>query len=205
MRTYVLIGGIGSGKSTVANMLRDRGASCIDLDLVGHEILESRDAISELVAAFGEKVLAADGSIDRKALAREAFATPQATSTLNSITQPRIVVRALDMLQELEEQGCPIAIVEISPFEGPDGVFAPIVNVSKGIVAVTAPTEARISRAVARGFAESDVRNRIERQATDEQRASWADIVLENAGTVGDLQCSVDDAWSHMTAGKGEC
>lgn len=205
MRTYVLIGGIGSGKSTVSRMLCELGAACIDLDVVGHEVLEDADAIRELVSAFGEDVLAAEGTIDRRALARVAFATAQATLTLNSITQPRIVDRALSMIDELQACGSCVAVVEISPFDGPEGVFAPLVQVADGIVAVVAPDEVRVARAVDRGFSEEDVRARMARQATDEQRRFWADIAIENAGTIDDLRRSVGIAWSHMTAGEGAC
>src|SRR5688500_5945930 len=86
-----LTGGIGSGKSTIARLLAENGAVVIDADKLAREVLEpGSDGLEEVVAAFGEDVLNADGTLDRAALAAKAFATEEARQTLNGITHPRI-------------------------------------------------------------------------------------------------------------------
>lgn len=203
MRTYLLIGGIGSGKSSVAGMLAAMGARCIDLDLIGHDVLTQEDIVGSLVAAFGEGVLAPDGRIDRKALARAAFATPADTEKLNGIMQPRIVDAALVRLRQLEAEGCSVAVVEISPFDGPNGRFARIVDVANGIIAVVAPDDVRVAHAVVRGFSEADVRNRMARQVSDGTRRQWARFVVENVGTMEDLRHQVEGVWRNLKSNGG--
>ncbi len=200
MRTFILIGGIGSGKSTVSALLRQLGACCIDLDDLGHEVLLQPETIRDLVEEFGEGVLDSKGAVDRRALAAAAFASPECTQALNGITQPRIVSKALSKLDEAQTEGYRVAIVEISPYEGPLGQFHPIECVSQGIIAVTAPENMRIERAVSRGFDEADVRNRIYRQVSDEQRASWADYVIVNDGSIEQLKSQVETVWYAINA-----
>ena len=200
MRTYVLIGGIGSGKSMVLEMFGGLGAQCIDLDAIGHDVLGWPETCRELFEVFGPDVFDADGAVNRRALAKRAFASPESTEALNAITQPRIVQRAQEMLDDLEAQGCPVAVVEISPYAGFGGAFDPLVEGAQGIVAVVAPDEVRVRRAIERGLPEADVRNRIARQATDDQRRAWADIVVENDATLEDLRQSVQSAWNSMTS-----
>lgn len=198
MKRCVLIGGIGSGKSTVSRMLQEHGAQCVDLDDCGHEVLLKPEVISMLAETFGSDILDANGEIDHKKLAAKAFATPSATVKLNQITQPRLLKVAEDRLEKLEEEGCAISFVEISAYDGPDGTFAPLFRGDDGVVCVTAPTRLRIERAVAKGFSEKDVRNRIKRQVSDEQRALWSDYVISNKGSLDDLRARVDEVWEQI-------
>ncbi|ACU94252.1 dephospho-CoA kinase [Cryptobacterium curtum DSM 15641] len=200
MKRCVLIGGIGSGKSTVSRMLQEHGAACVDLDDCGHEVLLNPTVISMLTETFGEDILDAQGQIDHAALAQKAFATPQATVRLNAITQPRLLRIAQKRLDDLEADGCAIAFVEISAYDGPDGTFAPLFRTDDAVISVTAPKRLRIERAIGKGYSEQDVRNRIARQVSDAQRALWADFVISNKGTLADLQAHVDAIWKKITA-----
>ncbi|WP_281703120.1 dephospho-CoA kinase [Cryptobacterium curtum] len=200
MKRCVLIGGIGSGKSTVSRMLQEHGAACVDLDDCGHEVLLNPTVISMLTETFGEDILDAQGQIDHAALAQKAFATPQATVRLNAITQPRLLRIAQKRLDDLEADGCAIAFVEISAYDGPDGTFAPLFRTDDAVISVTAPKRLRIERAIGKGYSEQDVRNRIARQVSDAQRALWADFVISNKGTLADLQAHVDAIWEKITA-----
>ncbi|WP_273090648.1 dephospho-CoA kinase [Cryptobacterium curtum] len=200
MKRCVLIGGIGSGKSTVSRMLQEHGAACVDLDDCGHEVLLNPTVISMLIETFGEDILDAQGQIDHAALAQKAFATPQATVRLNAITQPRLLRIAQKRLDDLEADGCAIAFVEISAYDGPDGTFAPLFRTDDAVISVTAPKRLRIERAIGKGYSEQDVRNRIARQVSDAQRALWADFVISNKGTLADLQAHVDAIWKKITA-----
>ncbi len=200
MKRCVLIGGIGSGKSTVSRMLQEHGAACVDLDDCGHEVLLNPTVISMLTETFGEDILDAQGQIDHAALAQKAFATPQATVRLNAITQPRLLRIAQKRLDDLEADGCAIAFVEISAYDGPDGTFAPLFRTDDAVISVTAPKRLRIERAIGKGYSEQDVRNRIARQVSDAQRALWADFVISNKGTLADLQAHVAAIWEKITA-----
>lgn len=200
MKRCVLIGGIGSGKSTVSRMLQEHGAACVDLDDCGHEVLLNPTVISMLTETFGEDILDAQGQIDHATLAQKAFATPQATVRLNAITQPRLLRIAQKRLDDLEADGCAIAFVEISAYDGPDGTFAPLFRTDDAVISVTAPKRLRIERAIGKGYSEQDVRNRIARQVSDAQRALWADFVISNKGTLADLQAHVDAIWEKITA-----
>jgi dephospho-CoA kinase len=200
MRKYVLIGGIGSGKSTVSSLLAAHGAQCLDLDRVGHEVLLDPEVIDMLAKSFGDGVLDEEGKIDRRALAARAFETPAETVKLNAITQPRLIARAAGMLGAFEQAGCGLAVIEVSAYDGTEGVFAPLVQGADGVIAVVAPTCARAARAQAKGFAAEDVENRMSRQAKDEQRALWADYVIGNGGTLDELRMQVDDLWTEISA-----
>ncbi len=198
MKTYILVGGIGSGKSTVSDLFAEKGAHCLDLDDVGHEVLLQDEVVSLLVDTFGAVVLNADGSIDRASLAARAFAEPSETVKLNAITQPRLAKLAQQHLSDLEADGCSLAIVEISAYDGPEGTFAPFVRDAQGVIAVVAPKKLRIERAVAKGFDSADVENRIARQVDDVQRQLWADFVIKNDSTLEDLQQRVGEVWSKI-------
>lgn len=194
MKAIMLIGGMGSGKSTVARMLGDLGARIIDLDLVGHAVLADPAVVSDLVAQFGRGVLDG-GSVSRPLLARAAFADGESARRLSQITHPAIVRSALGMLDDALREGCTAAVVEVSAFSGPEGAFEPLLARCCAIVAVAAREDLRVARAVKRGFSEDDVRTRIARQPTDAQRAVWADAVLRNDGSEDDLASKVESLW----------
>lgn len=199
MKTYLLIGGIGSGKSTVSALLEGKGACCIDLDTVGHGVLDDPHVVDALIEAFGEDVRDATGAIDRAALAHEAFRTPQCAVRLNAIMHPAIIGQLEQMLSQCEAHGCPIAVVEASAFRGMEGAGGALVRRADGIVAVCAPETVRIARAVASGFDEQDVRRRLAAQPTDAQRSAWADYVIDNGGTLDQLSESVEELWTAIT------
>lgn len=200
MKTCILIGGIGSGKSTVSSMLQERGAKRVDLDECGHETLLDPEVIRLLADTFGEEILDENGVINRSELAARAFVTQAKTIQLNAITQPRLLKVAQARLDRLEQEGCDIAVIEISAYDGPEGTFAPLVRNSVGVIAVTSPTRLRIQRAVAKGFAEDDVRRRISRQVSDAQRVLWADYVISNKGTIDQLEEQVEHVWCDISA-----
>lgn len=190
-RVVYLIGGMGSGKSSVAARLRARGVPVYDLDEAGHEALRLPAVKGALRAAFGDGVLGADGEVARPTLARAAFATPEATEMLNRITTRAIVDLMEAWLRRQRTAGERRCVVEVSAYDGPDGRFpAP-----DEVLAVVAPLKTRVARAVAKGFSEADVRARISRQATDEERREWADVVIENDGSLAALERAVDAWW----------
>lgn len=191
MKRFLLIGGIGSGKSAVAKRFAHFGAYCLDLDQIGHEVLRKQDVKERLEEAFGSEILDEDENINRASLAACAFANSGATATLNVITHDAIKHAANAHLTQAEEAGYSLAIIEASAFSGPNSPFMELLKPEGGIIAVVAPEDLRIKRACKRGMSEADVRARMAQQPSDEARRAWADYVIENAGTLDELEGQV--------------
>ncbi|MEC3974147.1 dephospho-CoA kinase [Amycolatopsis sp. H20-H5] len=186
-----LTGGIGAGKSTVANRLAEHGAVLIDSDLLAREVVErGSKGLAEIVAAFGEDVLAADGSLDRPALAAKAFADDEARKKLNAIVHPRVGARTAELMAAA---GPDAVVVHDIPLLVENGL-APAYHL---VIVVDAPVETRVRRLVeARGMAEADARARIRAQATGEQRRAAADVWLDNGGAADVVLAEVDALWA---------
>lgn len=193
MEKIFLIGGMGAGKSTVRKALVDLGVPCIDLDDIGHEVLEWQPVKDDLAAAFGPDVFDAQGNVNRGALAAKAFSSTGQTRKLNRITMPRIEDLMTMRLEEIEQSGAPAVVVEYSVFKNRESSLAVVADT---VIAVIAPEEERIARAVASGFDEQDVRKRIAQQITDEERRGAADVVFENTGTPEELYEQVKNWWN---------
>lgn len=180
-----LTGGIGSGKSTVADLLSSEGFLIIDADQIAREIVEpGQPALAELVEAFGPEIIKKDGSLDRPGLAAKAFVDPEHTALLNSITHPRIAEETARRFAEAEANGTKVAIYDMPLLvdkgldRGMDMVLVVDVNV-----------EERVRRLVEkRGLGEEDVRRRIDSQVPDEVRLKAADVVIDNNGSLDDLK-----------------
>lgn len=192
MKKLFIIGGMGAGKSTARKVLVEDGVPYIDLDKLGHEVLHWDTVKEELVEAFGEDILDEDGEIIRKAVAEKAFVTPEDTVKLNQITMPRIDELFSDQMDELEREGNKAVVVEYSVFRNRQTSLAFDADV---VIAVLAPLDVRIERAVAAGWDEQDVRRRISRQITDAERMEAADVVFDNDGTPEELRAQVQAWW----------
>lgn len=197
MKQIFVIGGMGSGKSTASKALVDQGLDLIDLDKVGHDILRWEVVKEDLQEAFGDDIFDSDGEVVRARLAAKAFATPADTRKLNRITMPRIEEAFTDMIDELEARGAEAAVVEYSVFRNRETSLAYGADV---VIAVLAPVDLRIERAVASGFDEDDVRQRIARQITDADRVEAADVVFNNDSTKEELYNQVHCWWNGYRA-----
>jgi dephospho-CoA kinase len=185
-----LTGGIGSGKSSVAQLLLSRGAIVIDSDAIARELQAAGSPLLEqLVDRFGD-VLNHDGSLDRAKLASIVFPSPENVKALNAIMHPAI---GKEMSDRLDSQRTTNNIVVL---DIPLLVENPRKGLS-GVVVVDVDPEVAIQRVVEhRGMNADDVRARIARQSTREQRREIADQVIDNAGTLDDLERQVDNVWN---------
>ncbi|PKQ14892.1 MAG: dephospho-CoA kinase [Actinobacteria bacterium HGW-Actinobacteria-7] len=202
MRVLVLTGGLGAGKSTASEFLRERGATIVDLDDVARHALGPDSSLLPMLAEeFGPEVLSEDGSLDRAALARFAFESPASAARLNALTHPvvaREVGPALADLRLLATQ--PRMVVLEVPLLAEAPVFAELAD---EVLAISAPVEVRIRRAVAKGMDEDDVRRRIAAQATDAEREALADIVISNDDGIEAFLGKLDAFWEQRFDGGG--
>lgn len=190
-----LTGGIGSGKSTVSALLAEHGAVIVDADAITREVqAPGSPVLDELRAAFGDSVIAPDGSLDRPAVATIVFNDPEALKTLNRIVHPA-VGREMNrrMMEQRETDNVVVLDIPLLTENPREGLQARIV--------VDVPVETQVRRLVAhRGFDEADARARIGRQATREQRLAAADFVIDNSGDPEALVPQIDRLWEWLTA-----
>jgi dephospho-CoA kinase len=188
-----LTGGIGSGKSTVARELAERGCEIVDADAIAREVVaEGEPALEELVARFGSGILAEDGTLDRAALASLAFADDDARHDLDRITHPRIAARMAERIAQLgtARGAAPDQLVVVDhPLlveTGQAGRF-------DAVLVVLADEDRRVRRLVERGLTEQDARARLAAQTSDAGRRAAATHVIVNDGTLAELTAAVDD------------
>lgn len=191
MKRLGLTGGIGSGKSTVAGMLRDRGAVVVDADQIARELVEpGGEALAELVTEFGPRILQADGSLSRGELAAMAFSDPRATERLNAIMHPLIRAEAERRINA--DRSAPVVVYDM-----PLLVETGQVGLVDVVVVVDVPEEVQIDRAVRlRGLDEADVQRRMTVQAARADRLAAADHVIDNSGSREATQAQVDALWA---------
>jgi dephospho-CoA kinase len=195
VRRIGLTGGIGSGKSTAAALLAERGAHVIDADAIAREVVEIGSAGLTQVAQAFPGVLAPDGSLDRPALAARVFGDQEQRTLLESITHPLIGAEVARRMELLPDDAVVVYDVPLLAETGARDRY-------DFVVVVEAPLELRLARLVDRGLPEDQARARIATQATDEQRRAVADVVLDNGGDREALATEVDAAWPQIS-GRG--
>ena len=195
VRCIGLTGGIGSGKSTVSALLAARGAVVIDADAITRELQQPGTPVFDaMVERFGPGIVAADGTLDRQAVADLVFNDPEALADLNGIVHPAVGAETTRRIVEQAETD-DLVVLDI-----PLLVESSTRTVA-GIVVVDVDPEVAVRRLVEhRGMREDDVRARMARQATREERLARADIVLDNSGTVDELAAQIDARWAEIEA-----
>ena len=189
-RLIGLTGGIGSGKSVVAGVLRERRIPVFDADEAGRELtLPGGPAAARVAAAFGPAVVREDGSIDRPTLARLVFSDPDARRRLERILHPMVDAEAENWLDARAAEGHAACFLA-APLLFEAGLDAGL----ETVVVVSADEETRVRRTVARdGTTPEAVRARIAAQLGDTERFVRADHVLDNDGTLDELRAQVDE------------
>jgi len=191
-----LSGGIGSGKSTVARALAARGAVVIDSDVVAREVVEpGQPGLDAIRARFGPQVLGPDGRLDRAALAQLVFNDEAARRDLNGIVHPLVAAET----QRRVAAAPPGSIVVL---DVPLLVEAARTGYDL-VVIVEAPAPVRLERLAQRGMDPEDARLRMAAQASDSERRSVADVVLDNSGSPDDLERQVNELWSELERRAG--
>lgn len=185
-----LTGGIGSGKSTVARRLVERGAVLVDADVLAREVVQpGSGGLAEIVDAFGDGVVA-DGELDRSALAAVVFGDPAARERLNAIVHPRVRRRSDELIAAAPTDAVVVQDVPLLV----EGGMAPLFPL---VVVVHTDVEERVRRLVGqRGMPEADARARIAAQSDDDARRAAADVWLDNTGAPDALGRRIDDLWN---------
>ena len=195
-----LTGGIGSGKSEVARRLAARGAAIVDADVAAREVVEpGTPGLGQIAAVFGPAVIRPDGRLDRERLGQLVFTHPDLRAKLNAIVHPLVHER----MRQLEHE----AIAAAGP-PGPRGLSAIVVHdvpllaengLSRSfdtVIVVDTPEDQQAQRLITeRGMSPEQARDRMAAQAGREQRLAIADIVIDNSGSLEDLDQRVDEAW----------
>jgi dephospho-CoA kinase len=190
-----LTGNIASGKSEVAKMLAERGATVIDADVLSREAVRpDTQALKDIVKRWGKDVIKPDGSLDRKALRQIVFADQDELDALNRIVHPGVTRLRDREIALAKERGDPIVVCVI-----PLLFERNLVEEYDCIVLVDAPRPVRLERLVAtRGLEETDAMNMIASQMPAELKRARADYCIDNNGSLEDLEQDVDALWSSL-------
>jgi dephospho-CoA kinase len=190
-----LTGGMGSGKSTVSQIMAELGAVIIDADKVGHEAYQANTKTwQDVVAAFGKQVVAQDGSIDRKKLGAIVFGNPGQLERLNRIVHPRMFEMMKERIEQHRRQEIKVVVLDAAILF--EANWTPLVDM---IWVVIASEPVVVARAVARtGLLEDQIRARLHSQMSNEDRIKRAHKVIRNDGTIDELRVQVVNLWKQL-------
>lgn len=191
MRDYAIIGltgPTGAGKSTVAKMFARQDFFTIDADKLAREaMLPDGVCLKQVCAVFGDDILNADGTLDRKALAAKAFSKPESTKLLNSITHPWILLRTLELCRECIDSGRRRIL-----FDAPALLDSNLDIMCDAVVCVTAPEDIRLRRLMERdGLSREKILERMSAQHPDRYYTCRADFVVDGSRGLVDIEVYV--------------
>ena len=193
-----LTGGIATGKTLVSETLRDLGATIINADLVGHEAyLPHTETWQAVVDAFGTEILDDENQIVRPKLGAIVFSDPSKLEQLNSIVHPRIYAMICDRIEGLKAEGVASVVVEAALLI--EAGWTPLVD---EIWVLTSPIEQVYSRLTGRGMSHEQSQARVESQMPQDERVTYADVVIANDGGEAELKSAVKDHWDQRVASK---
>ena len=189
-----LTGGIASGKSTVARKLEQLGAVTIDADVLARDVVAlGTEGLQAVVARFGDSVLAADGSLDRSALARVIFADPQARADLNAIIHPLVRERAAELEAAAPVGAVVVHVIPLLVETGQQDRF-------DAVVVVDTTVEEQLRRLTRRdGLTQTEAEQRVAAQASREERLGAATHVIDSSGPVRETMRQVGELWRSLS------
>ena len=195
MKIIGLTGGIGSGKSTAAQILAEFGANVIDADKVAHEVFNpGTEGLQKVVETFGEEVLNSKGEIDRKKLGEIVFNDSNALSTLNGIIHPRAYELTKSRLEKYRKQGVEVVLLEVILL-----VEAGWDHLADEIWVLVASEDTVVKRLQeSRKLKKEEILSRIHSQTPNEERIKYADVIIENDGSYEELKTKLRELWSHV-------
>jgi dephospho-CoA kinase len=190
-----LTGNIASGKSTVAHLLSEHGATIIDSDILARRVVEvDTPAYREIVKRWGTEILAPDGTLDRAALRRRVFKDPLQLEELNRLTHPEVVRLRDRLIADARRRGDRLVVCDI-----PLLFERHLAEEFERIVLVDAPRPLRLERLVReRGLGETEAMDMIAAQMPAELKRARADFIIDNASTFGALERRVEEVWSAL-------
>ncbi|MBT96017.1 MAG: dephospho-CoA kinase [Acidimicrobiaceae bacterium] len=198
MRSFcvALTGGIGAGKTTASAVFQKFGAFVINVDAVGHDVLEcSSNEYQMIIEVFGESILNPNKTINRQALGKVVFNSETQLEKLEAITHPGINARLLNILKN---QTAEIVILDMAVL-----VERPLAYINgkplyRKVVVVEAPLEERVRRLQERGLSSQDALARIRSQVTDDKRREIADLIIFNDGSLTNLESKLQSHWETL-------
>ncbi len=195
LQVIAVTGGVGSGKSTVVDLMARRGLVTVRADDVAHKaILPGTPAHRRIVERFGNEILSPDGTIDRTCLADRVFGDPVELASLNAIVHPPVIEHLKSCFEEMGASGERVTVaVEI-----PLLVEAGLTDMVDAVILVTASPQIRMKRMVAQGWPEEKVRAVMEAQAADAEKAKHADAIIDNSGDIEALDGKVEEALAQI-------
>jgi dephospho-CoA kinase len=191
-----LTGGILSGKSTIAQMLAEKGAAVIDADKLAHEAYKPKTKLNQkLVDEFGPDIRKTDGSIDRKKLSGIVFGDEKALARLNTIVHPHMHEMARVKIEQLRKKGTAVVVLE-----GALLIEAKWTDLADEVWVALAPPEVAVKRLKERGgLSESEAHARIQAQLPAAKRAKHADVIINTDCSLPEVRAQIDKRWKMVT------
>lgn len=192
MLLVVLTGGIGAGKSSVSSRLTERGAALIDADAVVKQLQQPGEAVFlAMIERWGDRIVQADGHLDRQAVAGIAFGDKEELAALNKIVHPAVRKEMARQVEELQATDL-VVVLDIPLLVEGDAEK----RGAKGVIVVDCPVEVAVERLMTyRGFDRADAEARMAAQLSREERLALADFVVDNGGDLEQLDAEVDRCW----------
>jgi len=197
MLTIGLTGNLGTGKTTVSEILAELGAILINADKLGHELFQpDSPAYHEVVAAFGEKILTPDKEIDRQKLSQLVFIDTAALTQLNQIMHPKMYQIVQKRIERYRDQGAKVVVLEAALL-----IEADWISLVDEIWVTTAPEAAIVKRLTSqRGLSEKQILERLHSQMPSEEKTKQANVVINTDCTINELKAKMTKLWQKLQA-----
>jgi len=189
-----LTGSIGTGKSTVSEIFKQLGAYVIDADKVVHNLLKKDEIKRKLAYLLGKEIFNENGEIDRKKVASIIFKNPEKKKEIEKIIHPEVRKEIKNFINEIEKKDKNAVIIAEIPLLIEGGLYK---DYDK-IIVVYAPENLQIERLVKKGFTKDDALSRIKSQMPIKEKLKYADIIIENTGSLEELKNKVEKIYNEL-------